>query len=302
MQGQSLISAGARIASRNKRYVIWFYLLNLVLAWFGAAAFTANAGAILDHSLYSDRLLHGFDLGALAEMLIRPDLGAVRSSTAPEMAGAIVFFLASLIFMPGVLLGYSSDHRISRQEFYRASGRNLWRFVRLFVICAIVLAIVGGILFGIQGALVKAVDRSVNDDRLPFAVQMVGMAVIFLVMTFIRTWFDLSEADVVLRDEGAVRKSLGWAFSAAWRNLRLCRSYVVSAIVGLIVLAAGIVLWNVVVPPSSVLGAFLVSQVILLILLAIRFWQRASAVAFYLQVGEEPATEVRSAAVSATAV
>ncbi len=301
MSGQSLISAGGRIAGRNKRYVIWFYLLNLVLAWFGAAAFTANAGGVLNHSLYSDRLLHGFDLGALAEMLIRPDFGAIRSSTAPEMVAAILFFLASLLFMPGVLLGYSSDHRISRQEFYRACGHNVWRFVRLFVICAIVLSIVGGILFGIQGALVKAVDRSVNDDRMPFLVQMVSMAVIFVLMTFIRTWFDLAQADAVLRDQAAVRKSLGWAFGAAWRNLRLCGSYVVSAIVGLIVLAVGIVLWNVVVPPSSVLGAFLISQVILLILLAIRFWQRASAVAFYLQAAEDPVVEMRSAAVPASA-
>ena len=302
MRGQSLISAGARIAGRNKRYVIWFYLLNLALAWFGAAAFSANAGAILNHSLYSDKLLHGFDLGALAEMLIRPDFGAVRSSTAPEMVGAILFFLASLLFMPGVLLGYSSDHRISRQEFYRTCGHNVWRFVRLFLICAIVLGIVGGILFGIQGSLLKAVDKSLNDDRMPFVVQMVSMAIIFLVLTFIRSWFDLAETDVVLRDQGAVRKSLGWALRAARQNLRLSGSYVASAIVGLIVSAAGIVLWNVIVPASSVLGAFLVSQLILLLLLGIRFWQRASAVALYLQAAEEPAIEVRSPAVAASVV
>ena len=58
----SLLSAGAGIVGRNKRYVLWFYLLNLVLASWGASAFSEQMHALLDHSLYSDRLLHGFEM------------------------------------------------------------------------------------------------------------------------------------------------------------------------------------------------------------------------------------------------
>ena len=44
----NLISAGSAIASRNKRYVIWFYILNLVFAHFGGAAFSDQAHGILN--------------------------------------------------------------------------------------------------------------------------------------------------------------------------------------------------------------------------------------------------------------
>jgi hypothetical protein len=296
MNGRGLISAGASVLNRNKRYIVWFYLLNLLLAWLGGAAFTAHAQAILDHSLYAEKLLHGFDLAVLLEMINRPEFAPMRSSTAPATGCAILFLLASLLFIPGVLLGYASDHRISREEFFRACGHNVWRFVRVFVFYAVIAGIVAGALFGAQEALVKAVDKAANDDRLPFLTQMLSMAVIFLVLTAIRMWFDLAQTDVVVRDQAAVHKSLAWAFRATWRNFgRLLGSYVLIAIVGFVILAAGIFIWHAIVPPSSVLGAFLVSQTILLLLLSVRFWQRASAVAFYLRQTAEPGIEVHAA-------
>jgi hypothetical protein len=296
MTGKGLLSAGASILNRNKRYIVWFYLLNLVLAWFGAAAFTAHARGILDHSLYADKLLHGFDLDVLNEMLVRPGFGPMQSSTAPATVCAILFFLASLLFMPGVLLGYSSDHRISREEFFRTCGHNVWRFVRVFVFYAVIAGIVAGILFGGQSALATAVDKAANDDRLPFLTQMLSMAVIFLVLTVIRMWFDLAQTDVVLRDEVAVRRSVAWAFRTTRRKFwRLLGTYVLIAIVGLVILAVGIFIWHAIVPPSSVLGAFLVSQTILLLLLSMRFWQRASAVAFCVGQEAEPGIGVHAA-------
>jgi hypothetical protein len=36
---KNLISAGLRIVNRHKRYIFWFWLLNLALAWLGSVAF-----------------------------------------------------------------------------------------------------------------------------------------------------------------------------------------------------------------------------------------------------------------------
>lgn len=301
--GTNLISQGASILRRNKRYVAWFYLLNLLFAWLGAAAFTANARGILDHSLYSDKLLHGFDLTVLAEMIARPEFGPVQSTVAPATLGAVLFFLACLVFMPGAFLGFSSDHRISRQEYFRACGHNVWRFVRLFICFAILAGIVAGILLGIQAALVKAVDNAANDDRLPFITQMISLAVIFLVLTILRIWFDLAQADVVLRDQAAVRKSMAWGFRTTRQNFgRLFGTYVVVAVLALVILVVGVVLWHAIVPASSVLGAFIVGQCMLFLLLSMRFWQRASAVAFYVSKSSEPVIETQSATAAVPAV
>jgi hypothetical protein len=290
-ESKNLVSVGAGIAGRNKRYVVWFYLLNLAFAHFGASAFNDQARGILDHSLYADKLLHGFNGAVFLEMLARPEFGTFPAATHPAMMFAVVFFLANLLFMPGVLLGYASDHGLPRDEFYRACGRNVWRFVRLFLMFTIIAGIVAGILFGATNALVAAAGKTSN-ERLPFLVQFAGTVIIFLVLTVIRIWFDLAQTDAVLHDQPAVHKSVAAGFHKTQRNLgQLSGSYLVITIVALAVLVAGILLWHAIVPPSSVLGAFIIGQATLLLFLATRFWQRATAVGFYVKEMCEPVIE-----------
>jgi len=291
---QGLLSSGWSMVGRNKRYIVWFYVLNVALAWFGTAAFGNQAHEILDHSLQADRLLQGLDLGVLTEMFARPEFGPTSASGAPAVDFALLFFFLTALFLPGVLQGYASTYRLPREDFFRACGRNLWRFIRLMIVAGIVFAIVAGVLFGIRGALLKAAGESTN-ELLPFYVSMASLAVIFLVMSVLRIWFDLAQADVVLSDQRAVRKSIGAAFRHTWRGLgRLLTSYVVTTIVAAVVLAAGIWIWMKVVPPASVTGAVIVSQLTLALLLIPRFWQRGVAVSYYRQNMVEPVAVVES--------
>jgi len=50
-ENESLLSSGWGRVTRNKRYIFWFYVLNVLLAWFGAGAFNNQVHQILDHSL-----------------------------------------------------------------------------------------------------------------------------------------------------------------------------------------------------------------------------------------------------------
>jgi hypothetical protein len=294
VENQRLLSSGWSMVGHNKRYIAWFYLLNLTLAEFGTSAFRSQAHGILDHSLQSDRLVHGFSMSVLAEMFARPEFGPTRASTMPAIYFAVLFFLATALFLPGVLQGYASTYRLPRENFFRACGRNLWRFIRLMIVAGIVMGIVAGVLFGIRAALLKRAAESTN-VLLPFYVSMAGLAVIFLVMSALRIWFDLAQTDVVLSDQRAVRKSIGAGFRHAWHGLgRLLASYVTTTIVAAIVLGAGVWVWMKFVPPASVIGAFLVSQLILLLLLIPRFWQRGVAVTYYLQNMVEPIAVVES--------
>jgi hypothetical protein len=279
----TLISAGRRIVNRNKRYIFWFWLLNLTLAEFGTAAFRNQAHGVLDHSLLSDRLVHGFDLPVFVELLTRPETGSMAGATMPAMYFAILFFVASLLLMPGVLEGYTSEGRLSREEFFRACGRNLWRFVRLLLLFVIIAGPIAGVFIGIREALIKAAGYSTN-ELLPFYTSLIVSSVIFVIMTTIRIWFDLAQVDVVVRDQNAVRRSVAVGFRYTRRHVfRLLFTYVAIALVALLVLVAGVGAWHFLVPPSSVLGAFLISQIMLILLLWSRFWQRAAAAAYYLR-------------------
>lgn len=288
---RGLMGNGWSMVTRNKRYIIWFYVLNLTLAEFGVAAFRNQAHAILDNSLLSERLVHGFDVGVLVEMFGRPEFGSTQAISAPAIFFALLFFALSALFLPGILAGYASAYRYPREDFFRACGRNLWRFIRVMIIAGIVIGIASGVLFGIRGALEKAAGQSTN-ELLPFETSMACLLVIFLVISVLRIWFDLAEADVVLSDQRAVRRSIAKGFRHAWRGLgALLGSYIVTTIVALVILAVGLWAWVNIVPPASLMGAFLVGQITLLLLLIPRFWQRGVAVTYYLKNMVEPIAE-----------
>lgn len=282
-ENKGLLSSGLGRVARNKRYIFWFWLLNLTLAEFGTSAFRKSAHAIMDHSLFADRLVHGFSLGVMGELFARPEFGPMSAASMPSMYFAFLFFMATALFLPGVLLGYSSNYRLPREEFFRACGRNLWRFIRLMIVAGIVMGIFAGILSGINGYLVKKAGESTN-ELLPFKTQMTGLAVMFLIMTILRIWFDLAEVDIVLNDQRAVRKSIGAAFKHTFRSLfRLLASYIVSTAVAAIILAGGLWCWIHFVPATSIGGAFVLGQIILFLLLIPRFWQRGIAVSYWQQ-------------------
>ena len=283
MTNKSLLSTGLGKVAHNKRYIVWFWLLNLTLAEFGTAAFRRSAHAILDNTLLAERLVKGFDVGVFGELLFKPEFGRLNSMTLPALYFAFTFFLATALFMPGIFAGYASNYRLPREEFFRACGRNLWRFIRIMIVAAVVMGIVAGLLFAANGAFVKKADESTN-EKLPFELQMTGLAVIFLIMTTLRIWFDLAEVDTVLNDERAVRKSIAAAFRHTFRSLaRLLGSYVVVTIIAAIVLIGGLWIWMKFVSPESVVGAFVLGQITLFLLLIPRFWQRGVAVAFWQQ-------------------
>ena len=128
-------------------------------------------------------------------------------------------FLATALLLPGVLHGNASTYHLPREDFFRACGRNLWRFIRLMIMAGIVFLIVAGALFGIQGVLEKRRLRRAR-TVLGFEVRVVSLVVIFLVMTELGIWFDLAETDIVLSDQRAVQNPSP-PVSGIWRNLAL---------------------------------------------------------------------------------
>jgi len=289
---KGLLSSGLGMVLRNKRYIFWFWLLNLTLAEFGTSAFRKSAHAVLDHSLAGGRLVHGFDLTVMLDLFARPEFGSMSAMTTPALYFGFLFFLATALFLPGVFQGYASTYRLPREDFFRACGRNLWRFIRLMLIAGIVMGIVTGLLFSLHGVLERKAGESTNELLSP-EVRFIGLFVIFLIMTVFRIWFDLAEVDIVLSDQRAVRKSIAAGFRHTFRGFfRLLTSYLVATIFAAIILVGGIWLWMKAVAPESVLGAFLIGQLILILLLIPRFWQRGVVVSYWQQKMMVPVAQV----------
>jgi hypothetical protein len=299
---KSLLARGLSMVGHNKRYVVWFFLLDAMLGSFGTAAFSNQAHTVLDNSLYSERIVHGFHAAALIELFMRPEFGPMQAATLSASFFIFVFFMATALFLPGVFQGFASTYRLPREDFFRACGRNLWRFVRLLIISGIVFGIVAGLLFWAQGALVKKAGESTN-ELLPFEIQVTTLAIIFLIMCTLRIWFDLAEADTTLSDQNAVRKSIGAAWRHTFREFgRLLGSYLVTTIVAAAILVAGLWSWMKLVAPENIVGAFVVGQFTLLLLLIPRFWQRGVAVAYWQQAMVVPVVAVEPVVATDTPV
>ena len=146
----------------------------------------------------------------------------------PALTLRCLFFVATALFLPGIFQGYASTYRLPREDFFRACGRNLWRFIRLMIVAGIVMGIVAGAAVCSQWRHRQEGGRKHESSYCHFELQMIGLFMIFLVMTTLRIWFDLAEADVVLSDQRAVRKSIAAGFRHTFRSLgRLLASYVV---------------------------------------------------------------------------
>src|ERR1700682_6723896 len=96
-ENQGLLSSGWSMVGRNKRYIVWFYVFNVMLAWFGTVAFSNQAHEMLDHSLLSDRMVHGFDLGVWGEMFAQPQFPSMKTLSAPATDFAFLFFIATAL-------------------------------------------------------------------------------------------------------------------------------------------------------------------------------------------------------------
>jgi hypothetical protein len=290
---KGLLSSGLGKVMHNKRYLVWFWLLNLALAEFGTAGFRKAAHATLDHSLYAGGLLRGFDASIFAELLTRPSFGSMASLTTPAIYFSVLFAIATAIFLPGVFAGYASTYRLPREDFFRACGRNLWRYIRIMIVAGILMGIAAGVLFGINSAIVKKAGESTN-ELLPVKLNFAGLAVIFLVMTAFRIWFDLAEVDAVLNDQRAVRKSIWAGLKHTFRGLfRLMTAYVLITIMAAIFLVGGLGVWMRCVAPENWVGAYLMAQLVLFLLLIPRFWQRGAAVSYWQQYMLAPVVEAR---------
>lgn len=284
----SLLGAGWRRLLVAKRYVIWLYVINLALGLAATASLGPRIGSILDSSLYSGRLLHGFDLGVFMELAAKPEV--VQGAQMPaSLLLAIAFLIVEIFFVGGILAEYLAVARLGRGRFYAACGENFWKMVRLAILFAIAAAITAAIFHGIRTGLGKAFEYSPR-ERWAFAVQCLVLFIEALALLWVRMWFDLAQTHTVASSERAIRRSA----RQGWRHARaggLYGAYFALAVLTVAVVALGSWFWWSIAPAAQVWASFLILQAILFCILAIRWWQRALAVAWWERRVPVPAPE-----------
>jgi hypothetical protein len=276
-----LVREGAYRVWRYQRLVWWFFVVNLLLAWFAGVPLKARLNHVTGHSLNSERLINGFDLSAYLELTGNPDVA--YDARLPESGVAVfVYFIFSLFLTGGVLEAYAADRKLTTSQFFEACGAFFWRWIRLFVLLLVVLvplAFLGHALFHGSGRLMlNSVDEKTG--------YWMGLGV-FLLTTFVamivRLWFDMAQVRTVVDDEhGMVRAALR-TFRFTFANFgSLFWLYFRISFLAWLGLAAGLWLWAHIPGQRSGLS-FLVLEIVLLWWIGTRLWQRASETVWYLR-------------------
>lgn len=275
-------AAGASLVWRRQRVLWWIYALNLILALFAIHGMTDRLGQAVNHSLASQRLVHGFDVSALAELSLQPD--APLQMDHPAMLHfAIVFAIGMLFLTGGVLATYYRDAHLTTALFFEACGECFWRFFRLMIYFLIVVIPVGLLCAGAEAMYDRIDEQSIS----PFpAVWFIGIAalLILLIAMIVRLWFDMAQVIAVAEDERRMHSALRRAATLLRGNFgSLFWLYFRISFVAMLVFAIGAQFWKNYLPPDKIIAAFFVSQLLMVWWLGTRLWQRASEVEWYRQ-------------------
>lgn len=264
---------------RRQRVLWWLFGMNLAVGILASAPVRQQL-RMLDRSMAaSDSLYHHMDLSRMVEAMARPEgLPGAFYTGSGVLVFAYFFFL--IFAMGGVLESLSLDRRMRFGEFLRASAEYFWRMVRLLIVFAILIAPLV-IAQSSVGNLTDWLETRSDVEQLGFLVTLGIGVVLFLVAMAVRVWIDVAQVDAVAQDQVAVRRSL----RQAWRMLRDGFWQLYGAVVAVQVLLMVITLllfavWERL-PHEAIGGTFVIGEVIVVLWLGFRLWQKAVECAWY---------------------
>jgi len=278
------IRDGLLLVWRHQRLVWWIFFVNLVIGFLGSLAPGAVLHPVLDKSLYSEEMSKHFDAAGFFELLMKPEV-----STAPWMAGSLaaglIFLFYMLFISGGVLATYHQDRKLSRGQFFESCGDFFWRMVRLLLWSIIPFAIVFGLAAVVQRVSGKMASDAARELQ-GFYVQVGGSFVCLVFALFVRAWFDLAQARTVIDGVRGMRVLTYRSFVLALRSLpRLVSIYLTTAFVAALAVFAAWTLW-LRIPHGSFGASWLLLELLTLVLVGVRLWQRAATVVWYENYAE----------------
>jgi hypothetical protein len=277
---------GAKLVWKRQLILWGIFAVNLLLAFAAASGVAHNvaedSGAALNHSTESvQRLVHGFDVSAIAELGTLPEQPLRGQSSI--FIWPPIFFTIFMIFMTGgILVSYYEDSPLSTAGFFEACGAHFWRFVRLaiyFAIAMIPILVLASVCSGIYG---RIDDASVSPYRAP-EFGLAAAMVILLLLLAIRLWFDMAQVISMAKNDARMYRMLGRSARLVWNNLGLFWLFLRISVVGWVVFGAGLYVWMMVLRPESIGWAVVLSQALILVWLGTRLWQRAAETEWYKQ-------------------
>lgn len=279
-QKHGVVGPGFSLVWRRQRVLWWVYVVNLVLGVFATIPVSSAFGHVMDHSLYSSRLYHGFDLMTLGELMRQRGISMGAYGTSSVFL-AVLFLIFMLFLSGGILRAYTLDSTLHAEDFFRACGRCFWRFFRLMILLLILMIpvdLLGRGFHALSGHIAKVSPYGEH----AFLAGAIGWLIVILILMALRLWFDMAEVRITAENEPASRRALGYA----WRMMRgnfwyLYWVYFRISLLAYVGLGILFWIWLKAVPHEAVGASFFFGQAVIFLWLLTRLWQRASESIWY---------------------
>ena len=272
--------AGAGLVWKWQRLLWWLFAVCLIFGFYSTQEMTERAASVLNHSMAAERLVNRFDIGTFSALLQIPESPLeIQGHTIAHFSLLFVVFM--LFATGGILAAYVLGEKPTTTAFFEACGHHFWRFFRLLIYFAIVLLPIAGLAAFTNSMYSRINDRSISPYPADHFVEAAAV-VILLLLIIVRLWFDMAQVIAVAEDEKKMHRALRRAFGLLRRNFfSLFWLYLRVSIVAWVLFAFGLYVWTHVLPPQSSIAAFLISQLMIVIWIATRLWQRASEAIWY---------------------
>jgi hypothetical protein len=286
---RNLFTGGLSLTLRSWPALVWTYFFNVGLAVLFTLPLHSQLSAITAHSLASQRLVGGFDLGTMAGVIAKLAQGP-GPATLTSYFSTPIFLALYFLIVPGTLSCYQTGASSQIFPLFEAGFAHFWRFVRIMLVSLVISGPILGGLFALQKLWSAYLDKHIL-GRPGFLLQLAGLAVIGLVAALLRVYFDLVQVYTVQlgqqapaageqqkrKRERQIRRTLKPAWKALFGNFfRTYLTFVLLAILGLaaVALTARAAMHSLAQPRMWPL--FLLAQVGLFLMLLTRFWQRGA--------------------------
>lgn len=290
---RSILIYGLGIALRRLPAFLWTYVLSFMLTALLCIPLKVGLAQLLDRSLAAQPLATGFDLGTAVSAAMQMKEGAAGRAVSSMSHASIPAYLALyFILVPGTLYCYVTRSRARLSTLLRQGVLHFWRFVRISLLTALAMLLLLVPLAALQQRWSDFVtERMVGQNAV--ILRFTGVAVLVLVASLLRLYFDLVEAYTV--QLGAERRADGKTDGRVHKTLKpafhLLRGHFLRAWGVFLLLAAsgaagaffaGRTAMHMLAQPR-VWPMFLVAQAGVLATMFARFWQRGSEVALIQQ-------------------
>lgn len=285
MSEKGIVSTGWSLVWRHQRILWWIFAINMLLGYLATVAPRTVLSSVLDHSMKARELSSGFNIFAWVEVISRPDMP--MNAFVMGSGGFILIFFGFMLFITGgILAAYREDRKLTAGEFFQASGEYFWRMVRLVLMSIVPFAVIA-VIWTVASGTSSMLSNTSNNEKLGFYVLVAGAVIVTVLALLVRLWFDVAQVRAVAQNEHGMFHNLMRSFVITAKSAgTLLWIYFRISLVAWIALGVGI--WLRAQFPARAIGAtWLLMEIVLLMQIFTRLWQRSASVTWYARFAEE---------------